>query len=79
LYFTTGGVEGVFDIDVMVNILRRENCADICVVTVPPGNNSPKYVVVSTCKSKRHLVGQCCGSPYSLLTLNAMIFSDWSV
>ena len=30
------GVDGVFDVDDLVRLLKQENCSDICVIEIPP-------------------------------------------
>ena len=30
------GLNGVFDVEDLVDLLRRENCYDICVIEIPP-------------------------------------------
>ncbi|KAJ8290664.1 hypothetical protein GJAV_G00016070 [Gymnothorax javanicus] len=45
----------VFDIDVLVSLLRQENAADICVIKVPNELNYTDYFVVVSGFSSRHL------------------------
>jgi len=51
----SGGVHGVFDIEEIVDVLRRENLENICVVSLPPSTKYVDYIVVVTGKSKRHM------------------------
>ena len=51
-----GGVSGVFDIDELVDVLRRENCFDIIALTVPRHINYVDYIVVTSCRSSKHVV-----------------------
>ncbi|XP_046999870.1 uncharacterized protein LOC124615792 isoform X1 [Schistocerca americana] len=50
-----GGVTGVFEIEELVSILRRENMLDIFVVSVPPEIKYVNYMVIVTGKSPRHM------------------------
>lgn len=53
--FILGGVTGVIEIDELVSILHRENAADIFVVNVPKELTYTDYLVIVTCRSKRHM------------------------
>ncbi len=37
-------------------LLRRENCADVCVLKVDPALAYVDYLCVTTCRSHRHMV-----------------------
>ena len=45
----------MFDIESLVDVLRREKCQDLCVIAVPKEYNYVEYFVVGTAKSPRHL------------------------
>ncbi|XP_049831051.1 uncharacterized protein LOC126272313 [Schistocerca gregaria] len=49
------GVTGVFEVEELVSILRRENMLDIFVVSVPPEIKYVNYMVIVTGKSPRHM------------------------
>ena len=49
-----GGVTGVFDIDELVDVLRRENCFDIVTLAIPKHVNYVDYIVVTSCRSSKH-------------------------
>ncbi|XP_021917575.1 uncharacterized protein LOC110828823 isoform X2 [Zootermopsis nevadensis] len=49
------GVHGVFDIEEIVDILRREKLGNIFVASLPPEAKYVDYIVVVTGKSKRHM------------------------
>jgi len=48
------GVTGVFDIDELVDVLRRENCFDIVTLAIPKRVNYVDYIVVTSCRSSKH-------------------------
>lgn len=50
------GVEGVFDVEDIVYLLRKEKCGDICVLSLPEGYNYVDYLVIITSKSYRHML-----------------------
>lgn len=50
------GITGVYDIDDLVELLKRENAVDIFVAYVPPDHNYVDYIVVVTGKSKKHML-----------------------
>lgn len=47
------GKEGVYDIDDLVTVLRKENLHDICVIQVPVSFHYADYLVLATAKSPR--------------------------
>lgn len=49
-----GGVNGVFEIEDLVDVLRRENGEDIFVCTVPKNLKYVDYLCVVTGRSQRH-------------------------
>ena len=51
-----GGESGVFDVDELVNVLRRENCFDIVALAIPKHINYVDHIVVASCRSSKHLV-----------------------
>lgn len=53
--FPIGGVLGVFDIEDLVEVLKRENAQDIFVASMPPEIKYCDYICVATSKSKRHM------------------------
>lgn len=54
-YFV-GGVHGVFDIEELVDILRRENAHNIVVIAVPPEYQYVDHIVVVSGRSRKHLL-----------------------
>ncbi len=52
----SGGDRGVFEISELASLLRRENCTDLFVVRVDPALAYVDYLVVATCRSRRHLM-----------------------
>lgn len=46
---------GVFDIENLVELLRRENCKDVFVTTVPKEINYVDYMCIVTARSRRHV------------------------
>ena len=51
-----GGVSGVFEIGELVDVLRRENCFDIITLKIPKHINYVDYIVVTSCRSSKHVV-----------------------
>ena len=51
----SGGYEGVFDVDEMVEVLKSENGTDICVIRVPEELDYVDYLVLVTGRSLRHI------------------------
>uniref|UniRef100_A0A336LD86 Mitochondrial assembly of ribosomal large subunit protein 1 n=1 Tax=Culicoides sonorensis TaxID=179676 RepID=A0A336LD86_CULSO len=51
------GLTGVFEIEEIVKILRKENGIDICVCKVPPELKYVDYICVVTGRSHRHMLG----------------------
>lgn len=51
------GVRGVYDIEDLVELLKREKLEDIFVVSIPSEFNYVDYIVVVTGKSIRHMSG----------------------
>lgn len=52
---SSGGIHGVFDIEEIVDILRREKVENIFVASLPPDIKYVDYIIVVTGKSKRHM------------------------
>lgn len=50
------GVTGVFDVEELVDVLRRENARDVCVVEIPERYRYADHMVVVTAKSPRHVL-----------------------
>jgi len=50
------GITGVFDIEDMVSVLKRENSEDLFVATVPPEYKYVDYICVVSGKSHRHML-----------------------
>lgn len=50
------GESGVFDVDELVNVIRRENCFDIVALAIPKHINYVDHIVVASCRSSKHLV-----------------------
>ncbi len=55
-YLFAGGVTGVFEIEDLVDVLRRENAEDIFVCTVPKELKYVDYMCVVTGRSQRHRI-----------------------
>lgn len=53
--FPIGGVFGVFDIEDLVDVLRRENAQNIFVARMPPEVQYCDYICIATSKSTRHM------------------------
>lgn len=51
------GVHGVYDLEDLVELLRRDNANDIFVVAIPPEMKYVDYIVIVTGKSRRHMRG----------------------
>jgi len=49
------GVNGVFDVEDLVEVLRAEKCSEVVVLAVPKELNYVDHMVIVTCKSPRHL------------------------
>jgi len=49
------GVDGVFDIGELVDILQKENAQDVCVIAIPPELHYTDYMVIVTALSPRHV------------------------
>ncbi|XP_065202075.1 uncharacterized protein 312 [Planococcus citri] len=49
------GINGVFDIEELVDILRKEKAKNICVVSVPPEYQYVDHMVIASGKSLKHL------------------------
>lgn len=54
--FCIGGVNGVFDIEDLVEVLQRDNARHIFVASVPKEYSYVDYIVVVTGKSPRHMI-----------------------
>lgn len=52
-----GGTTGVFDIEDLVDLLRRENAIDLCVIRVPKDYSYVDYMVIATGSTYRHMLG----------------------
>lgn len=55
-FIFAGGISGVFEIEDLVEVLRRENAEDIFVCTVPKNLKYVDYLCVVTGRSHRHRV-----------------------
>lgn len=53
--FISGGKNGVFEIEDLVELLQRENSKNIFVASVPKEINYVEYICVVSGRSKRHL------------------------
>lgn len=51
----SGGKSGVFEIEDLVDLLKRENSKDVFVATVPKEINYVEYICVVSARSKRHI------------------------
>lgn len=49
------GVTGVFDVEELVDLLRGENAKDVVTIQIPEHLNYVDYMVIVSCKSKRHI------------------------
>lgn len=52
-----GGVNGVFEIEDLVDVLQREKAQNLCVIKVPAELKYVDYLCLVTGKSYRHMVG----------------------
>lgn len=52
---STGGIHGVFDIEDLVEVLKRDNAIDIFVSEVPSHLKYVDYICVITARSPRHM------------------------
>ena len=52
-----GGVDGVFDIEEFITLLRSENATDICTIAIPPEKNYADYIVIVSGLSLKHIQG----------------------
>lgn len=52
---STGGIHGVFDIEDLVEVLKRDNAIDIVVCKVPAQLKYVDYMCVITARSTRHM------------------------
>lgn len=50
------GVNGVFEIEDIIELLERENSKDICVISPPKEINYVDYIVIVSGKSPRHIL-----------------------
>lgn len=50
------GIEGVFDLGELVNILKQEKMKDIAVITIPEELKYADYLVIVSAMSERHLI-----------------------
>ena len=48
-------MRGVFDVEELPDVLRKENCKDVCVLRMPEGAFHYEYLILVTVKSKLHL------------------------
>lgn len=67
------GINGVFDTEELVELLKLENCIDICVIDIPSYiNYHVPQIVIATCKSKRtlHIVGTYVRKVYKIKRSN---------
>lgn len=56
LFQFLGGVNGVFEIEDLVELLHRENSKDVFVVTVPQDIRYVDYICIVSGRSKRHIL-----------------------
>lgn len=50
-----GGVNGVYEIEDLIDVLKRDNAEDIFVAKVPKEISYVDYICVASCKSTRHM------------------------
>lgn len=55
MFFLSGGVNGVFEIEDLVAVLKRENASKIFVAQVPSKYQYVDYICVANANSQRHL------------------------
>lgn len=55
-FIFTGGQNGVFEIEDLVDLLQRENSKNIFVATVSKDINYVEYICVVSARSNRHLL-----------------------
>lgn len=51
----SGGISGVFDIEDLVGVLKRENAVNIFVAKVPPKIKYVDYMCIASGKSQKHM------------------------
>lgn len=51
----TGGINGVYEIEDLIEVLRRDNARQIFVATVPKEYSYVDYIVVVSGKTQRHM------------------------
>ncbi|KAH8259635.1 hypothetical protein KR026_008184 [Drosophila bipectinata] len=56
VYFVSGGVHGVFDVEDLVELLRKENVDDIFVCSVPEDLKYVDHMVICSGRSYRHML-----------------------
>ncbi|PSN37790.1 hypothetical protein C0J52_13364 [Blattella germanica] len=49
------GIRGVYDIEDLVNLLKKERAEDLSVISIPSDINYVDYIVIVTGKSTRHM------------------------
>lgn len=55
-WFTfVGGVAGVFDIEQLVELLRREKAEDIFIAELPPEARYVDHIAIVSARSRRHM------------------------
>lgn len=52
-----GGVNGVFEIEELVDVLRKENARDLCVIKMPAELKYVDYLCLVNGTSNRHMIG----------------------
>lgn len=52
-----GGTTGVYDIEDLVELLRKENAIDLCVIKIPKEISYVDYLCIITGSSYRHRIG----------------------
>lgn len=52
-----GGKTGVYDIEDLVDLLRKENAIDLCVIRIPKEFSYVDYMCIITGSSFRHMSG----------------------
>lgn len=53
--FLLGGVNGVYEIEDLIDVVRKNRAQNIFVVQVPEVINYVDYLVIVSCTSKRHI------------------------
>lgn len=56
LHYFAGGVSGVFEVEDIAEVLKKNNANDIFVVSIPANLRYVDYIVIASGKSEKHLL-----------------------